>query len=128
MSTITGTAERNCRERRLALQDTIQALGGKWRIFILCALQNGDLRFSDLETRLPGIRPKVLASDLKSLEAHLLVNRQVNPTRPVTVTYSLTPHARHLWPLVDALVGFGLEHRRSVKAGMKAGNAHVITL
>ncbi len=120
MSTTQLQQERDCRERRLALHDAIEILAGKWRVFILCALQDGSRRFSDLEAQLPGIRPKVLAADLKTLEEHLLISRQVNHTRPVTVSYGLTPHARHIWPLVDALVGFGLEHRRSVKAGMKA--------
>lgn len=120
MSNFPETEVAACRERRLALHDAIQALGGKWRIFILCALQEGSRRFTDLETHLPGIRPKVLASELKTLEEHLLISRHVHDTRPVTVTYSLTPHARHIWPLVDALVGFGLEHRRSVKAAMKS--------
>lgn len=120
MSKITLVQESDCRERRLALHDALEAVGGKWRIFILCAMLEESRRFSDLEAHLEGIRPKVLASELKVLEEHLLVTRQVNDTRPVTVTYSLTPHARHIWPLVNALVGFGLEHRRFVKAGMKA--------
>ncbi|MGX5820727.1 winged helix-turn-helix transcriptional regulator [Chitinophaga lutea] len=108
----TGT----CTERRLALRDAIDVLGGKWKLIILCSLMSGEQRFSDLEAKQPGISPKVLAKALQELEMNMLVTRTVHPGKPVTVTYQATEHAQAAWKVMNSLVEFGLVHRRSVKA------------
>jgi len=105
----------HCRERALALRDTIELLGGKWKICILQTLSFGTMRFKDLQETMVSISPKVLSKELQELEQNLLVVRTVNNTKPITVSYSLTPHAYEARPVFHAMIEFGTKHRQKIK-------------
>lgn len=103
-------------DRLLALNDAIELLSGKWKIVILRNLHlNKTMRFKDLQENSIGITPKVLSKELKQLEENLLINRTVNNTKPVTVSYTLTDHAIETLPVINALIEFGLKHRKKIK-------------
>lgn len=102
-------------ERQLALQDALDLLRGKWKILILRSLYlHGTLRFKDLLETSKGITPKVLSKELQQLEENLLITRTVNNTKPVTVSYALTSHAIETLPVINALIEFGLKHRKKI--------------
>lgn len=104
-------------ERIRALKDAIELLSGKWKFCILLGLYNyGPMRFKDLQEAAAGITPKVLSKELQELEDNLLITRTVNNTKPVTVSYALTPHAIESQPVINALVEFGLKHRAKIKS------------
>ncbi|TGD81829.1 winged helix-turn-helix transcriptional regulator [Hymenobacter wooponensis] len=104
------------KEKVLALKDAIELLSGKWKFCILLNLYNyGTLRFKDLQETSVGITPKVLSKELQELEENQLITRTVNNTKPVTVSYALTPHATEIQPVINALVEFGLKHRMKIK-------------
>jgi len=109
----------NIKERTLALRDTIDLLGGKWKICILRNLSFGTMRFKDLQETVVGITPKVLSKELQDLEQNLLITRTVNNTKPVTVSYAITEHAKHVEPVIEALLDFGLIHREKIKQTAK---------
>lgn len=115
MGSIKNVKERG-REQTLALHDAIELLSGKWK---LCLIQNlslyGAMRFKDLQEAVVGITPKVLSKELQDLEQNQLVTRTVNNTRPITVSYALTRHAREVQPVIEALLEFGLKHRKKIK-------------
>jgi len=73
------------------------------------------MRFKDVMEASKGITPKVLSKELRQLEENLLIVRTVNNTRPVTVSYALTDHANETQPVINALVVFGLAHRKKIK-------------
>ncbi|MGO1242634.1 MAG: winged helix-turn-helix transcriptional regulator [Sphingobacterium sp.] len=101
----------------MALKDGIELLSGKWKFCILHNLQSyGTMRFKDLQEMALGISPKVLSKELQELEDNLLITRTVNNTKPVTVSYELTPHAKETEEVVNALIKFGLKHRNKIKA------------
>ncbi|MGI4865402.1 MAG: winged helix-turn-helix transcriptional regulator [Janthinobacterium lividum] len=103
-------------ERILALKDAIELLSGKWKFCILLNLYTlGTMRFKDLQATSRGITPKVLSKELQELEENQLITRTVNNTKPVTVSYALTPHAIETQPVINALVEFGLKHRAKIK-------------
>lgn len=105
------------KETILALKDGIELLSGKWKFCILHNLQNyGTMRFKDLQEMALGISPKVLSKELQELEDNLLITRTVNNTKPVTVSYALTAHAKETEEVVTALINFGLKHRNKIKA------------
>lgn len=102
-------------ERQLALQDALELLRGKWKILILRSLYlYGTIRFKDLLETSKGITPKVLSNELRQLEENLLITRTVNNTKPVTVSYALTNHAAETLPVINALIEFGLKHRKKI--------------
>jgi len=104
------------KERTLALKDALELLSGKWKFCILLNLYNyGTMRFKDLQETSAGITPKVLSKELQELEENLLITRTVNNTKPVTVSYAITRHAIETQPVINALIEFGLKHRKKIK-------------
>lgn len=79
---------------------------GRWGLLILTALcADETMRFHALRDRIGGISEKMLAQTLRTLVRDGLVVRDVEPTSPPKVSYSLTVLgsglARQLLPLVD---------------------------
>lgn len=104
------------KEDVLALKDAIELLSGKWKFCILHNLYSYEtMRFKDLQETAQGITPKVLSKELQELEDNLLITRTVNNTKPVTVSYALTTHAKETEAVVNALISFGLKHRKKIK-------------
>lgn len=108
---------RTCREAGLAIRDTLDLLGGKWKVCILQMLSGGPLRFTELLTIIQPISAKVLSSELIELERRQLIIRRQCNTKPATVEYSLAPHAEHIRGVLDALLQFGIIHREKIRAG-----------
>lgn len=82
----------------------LDRIGDKWTVLVITALDlDGTLRFSRLRARVGGISQKVLTQALRGLERDGLVRRQVFPTVPVTVEYSLTDLGRSLAVVAAAL-------------------------
>jgi DNA-binding HxlR family transcriptional regulator len=68
----------------------IKAVEGKWKVDILCELATAPRRFGRLRQAIPAISEKMLAQQLRELEADGLVDRKVFPGLPAKVVYSLT--------------------------------------
>lgn len=104
------------REKILAIKDAVELLSGKWKFCVLHNLyQHQTLRFKDLQEKSIGITPKVLSKELQELEDNLLITRTVNNTKPVTVSYAVTKYAEEVKPVIEALLDFGLKHRKKIK-------------
>jgi DNA-binding HxlR family transcriptional regulator len=99
-----------------AAQGIEQALGfleGRWKLLILFHLFGGKvLRFSDLERAIPAISQKMLAQQLRRLEADGIVQRMVHNQIPPKVEYQLTTWGQSLCPALDALLKWA-ENRRA---------------
>lgn len=67
----------------------LQILGAKWAFLVVAELSKGPQRFNQLQ-RNADIKTQSLTDTLRLLEQNGLVRRQVFPTVPVTVEYSLT--------------------------------------
>jgi DNA-binding HxlR family transcriptional regulator len=92
------------------IQATVNVLSGKWKVLILWHLSFGDLRFAQLRKKLRTVSEKVLTDQLRQLERDGVIFRQMEPTKPPTVTYSLNPEGRKLVPLMESLCGWGSAH------------------
>ena len=88
----------NCPTRQI-----LDRIGDKWAVLILILLDRETLRFNELRRRIEAISQKMLSQTLKSLERDGLIRREVFPTVPVTVEYSLTELGRTLAATVDTL-------------------------
>jgi DNA-binding HxlR family transcriptional regulator len=120
MSLVSNSDKASCNERILALKDAIDLLRGKWKLCILQTLSMTSItRFKDLQESVVGISPKVLSKELDELEQNLLITRTVNNTKPVTVSYALTKHAIETQPVINALLEFGLKHRKKIKGDQR---------
>ncbi|MCQ4213166.1 MULTISPECIES: winged helix-turn-helix transcriptional regulator [Streptomyces] len=81
-------------------------VANKWALLIIEALGEQTLRFSELRDEVDGISHKMLTQNLRMLERNGLVDRQVHPTVPPRVEYTLTEPGRGLRATVDAMCGW----------------------
>ena len=80
-------------------------LDGRWKLLIVFNLFDGNvLRFSDLERRVTGISQKMLAQQLRQLEADGIVHRTVHEQSPPNVDYRMTEWGQQLCPALDGLL------------------------
>lgn len=95
---------------RTAAAGVEAALGlveGRWKLLILFHLFDGKvLRYSDLERAIPEISQKMLAQQLRRLEADGLVARTAYDEVPPRVDYRLTPWGQALCPALDAFLSW----------------------
>ena len=71
-------------------RDLLDVVANKWAALAIGALSEGPQRFGALQKRLQGVSPKVLTSALRRLEGFGLIDREVFPSVPLHVEYSLT--------------------------------------
>jgi len=85
--------------------EAIKLLEGRWKLLILFHLFDGKVqRYSDFEKLIPDISQKMLAQQLRKLEADGIVHRKVYPQVPPKVEYRLTAWGQALCPALDALL------------------------
>jgi DNA-binding HxlR family transcriptional regulator len=84
----------------------LDVLASKWTVLVVPVLADGPLRFGELRRSLDGITQKSLTSALRSLERDGLVRREVFPTVPLRVVYSLTPLGHNASDLLSRLRGW----------------------
>jgi len=109
----------HCRAQMQAVQDTMDVLGGKWKIKIITILYFGDTHFMELQRRVKGIGSKMLAQELRDLEMNGLVSRTVCDTRPITVDYALTPYGTTLKDIIEGMEKWGKKHRQKIMTADK---------
>jgi DNA-binding HxlR family transcriptional regulator len=90
-----------------AFQNAVDLLARPWTGLILSLLQNGPLRFGELEERTRGVGAKTLSARLKELEARRVVARHVEPGPPVRVQYALTAKGRAFGQVAAAIERWG---------------------
>ncbi len=87
------------------VEAAMRLLEGRWKLVILFQLFGGKVqRFSDLERLIDGISQKMLAQQLRQLEADGLVTRTVHAEVPPRVDYRLTDWGQSLCPALDGLL------------------------
>jgi len=92
------------------VEQALSVIDGRWKLLILFNLFGGQvLRFSDLERAIPGISQKMLAQQLRRLEADGIVERTVHNQVPPKVEYRLTAWGQSLCPALDALLKWAEE-------------------
>ena len=92
------------------------AIGGKWKLTILYWLAHGELHFAGLTRRVAPISHKVLAQQLRELEADGIVERTPTGSAPAPVIYELSPYGRTLLPIIESVRLWGEGHLRRAPA------------
>lgn len=84
-----------------------EVLYGKWKIRLLWFINEGHLRPSELQRKIPDATRRVLNIQLKELEEHDLISKKIYPVVPPKVEYSLTELGKTLIPIISALGDWG---------------------
>ncbi len=98
------------------VRPVLEQIGNKWSVLILTVLCTKPSRFNEIMRRLDGITHKALADALKRLERNGLVNRQVLPTTPVGVEYTITPLGESLRGPFTAMYDWAANHGAAMEA------------
>ncbi|MFH6987780.1 winged helix-turn-helix transcriptional regulator [Flavobacterium collinsii] len=109
--------EANCSEELMAMRDSLDVLGGKWKLMILRFLTNRThqiIHFKKMQREIEGISAKMLSKELKELETNLLISRTEQKTQPIMVVYAITEYGKSVLPVTETLVQLGLNHREKI--------------
>jgi DNA-binding HxlR family transcriptional regulator len=96
--TIWDVYNKNCPTRLV-----LDRIADKWTVLTVGALAEETKRFGELRRELDGISQKMLTQTLRGLERDGLVSRQVYPTVPPKVEYSLTSLGKTLIELLEGI-------------------------
>jgi DNA-binding HxlR family transcriptional regulator len=105
------------REREFCpLYTAIGVVSGRWKPMIIQRLGAGPLGFGELQRAMPRVTAKVLREQLRQLQADGLVTRRALTPVHRGVRYQLTPYAKTLDPVFNALLDWGTRHLARTKA------------
>ena len=104
------------------LHYAMSIIGGKWKMQIICALNNkGALRYNQLRRKMDKISNTVLAASLKELETEGLITRKVYMEVPIKVEYATTELCDRLMPILEELSDWGEELMAAKELGAPSG-------
>jgi DNA-binding HxlR family transcriptional regulator len=110
--------EATCEQELNAIRDSLEVLGGKWKLQIMRHLNNHISEtntFKKIQRGVECISAKMLSKELQDLEINLLVSRTVMDTKPITVRYAITEYGQSVFPVTESLVHWGLNHLEKIK-------------
>lgn len=91
----------------------LKVISGRWKPLLLYRLYDGPMRLIELHRLFPGLSQKVLIQQLREMEQHGLVHREITAEVPARVDYSATEMGRSLEPILLALCDWGRRHARA---------------
>ncbi|SJM31147.1 winged helix-turn-helix transcriptional regulator [Mesorhizobium delmotii] len=94
----------------LPAERALKVISGRWKAVILYHLFDGPRRLSVLKTLVPDITQKVLIQQLREMEEHGLIRREIFAEIPSRVEYSATRLGLSLEPILLALCEWGQHH------------------
>ncbi|MBL7862843.1 MAG: helix-turn-helix transcriptional regulator [Cyclobacteriaceae bacterium] len=100
-------------------------IGGTWKMPILWRLNQKTMRYGELKKTLPHITHKMLSSQLRELEKHELITREVFPVVPPKVEYTITKKGKEVIPLIEAIRNYGLKVMK--EKGIKESESGKVT-
>lgn len=107
------------------LRAILDQICNKWTLLTVATLDQGTVRFTDLQQQIPGISQRMLTRTLRNLERDGLVSRTVYAEVPPRVEYALTPSGKSLISPALALAGWAIEHVPAIEASREAYRARI---
>jgi DNA-binding HxlR family transcriptional regulator len=92
------------------LTHALGVVGDRWTLVVIGSLLAGPQRYGDLQARVPGIAPNILAQRLKRLEAAGVITARTYQDRPARYLYELADGGRELAGAVRLLAEWGARH------------------
>jgi DNA-binding HxlR family transcriptional regulator len=86
---------------------SMSVFAGRWKPTIICELLEGTKRYGELKRNITGINHKMLAEQLKELEAAGVISRHAYPVVPPKVEYQLTEIGEQLRFIIQQLQQWG---------------------
>ncbi|MFC5748659.1 winged helix-turn-helix transcriptional regulator [Actinomadura rugatobispora] len=94
--------------------EVFRRVGDRWSMLLVILLGRRSYRYNELHRAIEGISQRMLTRTLRGLETDGLVHREVHPTVPPSVEYSLTPLGRTLLEPLSALADWAVLHEPEI--------------
>jgi DNA-binding HxlR family transcriptional regulator len=98
------------------VRDVIDVISGKWSSLLMTALAEQPYRFGELRRLVPDISQRMLTQTLQELQRDGYVHREVFPTKPPGVEYSLTELGRSMFEALHVLLQWAEDNYDAVTA------------
>lgn len=98
------------------IRTVVQNISGKWSALLLMALAERPYRFGELRRLVPDISQRMLTQTLRDLQRDGYVSREVFPTKPPSVEYSLTDLGRSMYDAIEHLFHWAENNHQHVRA------------
>jgi DNA-binding HxlR family transcriptional regulator len=106
------------------IRQVLDRVGDKWSMLIIAVLEDGPLRYTDLQRQIPGISQRMLTHTLRQLQQDGLITRTAYAEVPPRVEYALAPLGCGLHEIVKQLIGWAADHHDEIRANhSRAGKA-----
>ncbi|WP_336965169.1 helix-turn-helix domain-containing protein [Sphingobium aquiterrae] len=96
------------------VSEVLARVGDKWSIQVIATLGEGPRRFNELKRAIDGISQRMLTLTLRGLERDGMITREVTPSIPPRVDYTLTSLGLSLLEPVRALGEWAIANRATV--------------
>lgn len=107
----TSVPEQNEKTLLCPIRYTLEVMGGKWKLPIICLLSSGKpVRFSTIKRKLTGVTGMMLSVSLKELEADDIVTREQYNEVPLRVEYTLTEKGKSFVPVLTQVAEWAAEN------------------
>ncbi|WNV11791.1 helix-turn-helix domain-containing protein [Tardiphaga sp. 709] len=97
------------------VREVMANLSGKWASLLLLLLAEQPLRFGELRRLVPDISQRMLTQTLRDLQRDGYVRREVFPTTPPSVEYSLTDLGRSMFEPLRGLLQWAEGNHTAVR-------------
>jgi DNA-binding HxlR family transcriptional regulator len=98
------------------IRNVVQNIFDKWSSLLLMALAERPYRFGELRRLVPDISQRMLTQTLRDLQRDGYVRREVFPTTPPRVEYSLTDLGRSMFDALFQLLSWAETNHDKVRA------------
>lgn len=93
-------------ENPVAFDEAMKLVGDFWTLRLVDAIRNDEVRFCEIERRIPDISPATLTGRLKKLEESGIIDRRVETLDRQSVCYALTPRGLGILPVLESIKNF----------------------
>jgi DNA-binding HxlR family transcriptional regulator len=98
------------------IRQVLDRVGDKWSTLVVAVLEDGPLRYTDLQRQIPGISQRMLTHTLQQLREDGLITRTAYAEVPPRVEYALAPLGRGLHEIVRQLIDWAADHHDEIRA------------
>ena len=105
----------------------LDRIGTKWTsmaVKVLAQAAPDEVRFAELQRRMPGVSQKMLSVTLRSLTRDGLITRRVEPTVPPRVHYQLTELGLSLEVALATVRAWAEEHMAEIDRANQLSEEH----
>lgn len=101
------------------IRSVMETISGRWGSLLMMALAEQPYRFGELRRLVPDISQRMLTQTLHELQRDGYVHREVFPTKPPSVEYSLTDLGRSMFEPLNHLLMWAERNHAAVSLARK---------